>query len=94
MVADAVNIDCHLIEVNGNRYIERITEIIPNKDKGAEPFAEKDILRCDAQNVFVTGFSDERNQRLCQNLQKQKKKNFCMTLACVTLYHKGKLARK
>ena len=37
MVADAVNIDCHLIEVNGNRYIERITEIIPNKDKGAEP---------------------------------------------------------
>lgn len=94
MVADAVNIDCHLIEVNGNRYIERITEIIPNKDKGAEPFAEKDILRCDAQNVFVTGFSDEMKSKIVSKLTKAEKKNFCMTLACVTLYHKGKLARK
>lgn len=33
MVADVVNIDCHLVNVKGNRHIERITEIIPIKDR-------------------------------------------------------------
>lgn len=33
MVADVVNIDCHLINVKGNRHIERITEIIPIKER-------------------------------------------------------------
>ena len=33
MVADVVNIDCNLINVKGNRHIERITEIIPIKER-------------------------------------------------------------
>jgi len=92
MVADAVNIDCHLIEVNGNRYIERITEIIPNKDKGAEPFAEKDILRCDAQNVFVTGFSDEMKSKIVSKLTKAEKEEFLHDIGMCDLISQGKIS--
>ena len=92
MVADAVNIDCHLIEVNGNRYIERITEIIPNKDKGAEPFAEKDILRCYAQNVFVTGFSDEMKSKIVSKLTKAEKEEFLHDIGMCDLISQGKIS--
>lgn len=92
MVADAVNIDCHLIEVNGNRYIERITEIIPNKDKGAEPFAEKDILRCDAQNAFVTGFSDEMKSKIMSKLTKAEKEEFLHDIGMCDLISQGKIS--
>ena len=92
MVADAVNIDCHLIEVNGNRYIERITEIIPNKDKGAEPFAEKDILRCDTQNVFVTGFSDEMKSKIVSKLTKAEKEEFLHDIGMCDLISQGKIS--
>lgn len=30
MAANVINIDCHLVNVNGDRHIERITEIIPS----------------------------------------------------------------
>jgi len=32
-VAEAINIDCHLEVRNGHRYIERITEIVPIRDR-------------------------------------------------------------
>ena len=43
MVSETINIDCHLEIKDGHRYIERITEIIPAKNRG-EDFMTRDIV--------------------------------------------------
>ena len=40
-MANIINVDCHLVNVRGHRYIERITEIIPTENR---PYPSKKKL--------------------------------------------------
>ena len=61
-------------------------------ETGAEPFAEKDILRCDAQNVFVTGFSDEMKSKIVSKLTKTEKEEFLHDIGMCDLISQGKIS--
>ena len=65
-VVEAVNIDCHLVNKKGDRYPERITEIIP-VDNTVYPFEQKNYSLKDNMFHFMKNMTD-RTQFKTENL--------------------------
>lgn len=80
-VADTVNFDIHMVKtVEGHRYIERITEIVPlseMKKSQNHVFQAVDIVRFEHdQYVFKNSLSSRAIQSICYNLSEEEQCEF------------------
>lgn len=84
-VCMAINFDIHMVrDINGHRYIERITQIIPDYDDQSgnltsNMFKTKDIVRYkDGKYVITGGLSPKIIQHIKDNLVESKREEFLL----------------
>lgn len=85
-VVHCINFDVHLAAVRipssehyGERYIQRITEIIPVEDGSERLYTERDIMIFDRQEcryVLKNKFSDRAKEEIFENLTDEEQKEF------------------
>lgn len=80
-VVDSIPFDLHLkaIKSTGNRFIERLTEVVPVADGSEYPFRENKIFEFDPKTqtfTILNRFSPEREQAILDNLTEDEIKAF------------------